>query len=69
MMLGTFVNTGTILAGSILGSVLHRGIKEKYQNCLYNAMGLAALGLGINSITSNMPESRYPVLFIASLAM
>ncbi len=69
MMLGTFVNTGTILAGCILGSVLRQGIKEKYQNCLYNSMGLAALGLGINSITSNMPESRYPVLFIASLAI
>lgn len=69
MMIGTFVNTGTILAGSILGSVLRQGIKEKYQNCLYNAMGLAALGLGINSVTSNMSDSKYPVLFIVSLAI
>lgn len=69
MMIGTLVNTGTILAGSILGSVLRQGIKEKYQNCLYNAMGLAALGLGINSVTSNMSESKYPVLFIVSLAI
>lgn len=68
-MIGTLVNTGTILAGSILGSVLRQGIKEKYQNCLYNAMGLAALGLGINSVTSNMSESKYPVLFIVSLAI
>lgn len=69
MMIGTFVNTGTILAGSILCSVLRQGIKEKYQNCLYNAMGLAALGLGINSVTSNMSDSKYPVLFIVSLAI
>ena len=69
MMIGTLVNTGTILAGSILGSVLRQGIKEKYQNCLYNAMGLAALGLGIHSVTSNMSESKYPVLFIVSLAI
>lgn len=69
MMIGTFVNTGTILAGSILGSVLKRGIHEKYQTCLYNAMGLAALGLGINAIVSNMPDSKYPVLFIVSLAV
>ena len=69
MMIGTFVNTGTILAGSILGSVLRQGIKEKYQNCLYNAMGLAALGVGINSVTSNMSDSKYPVLFIVSLAI
>ena len=69
MMIGTIANTCTILAGSVLGSILKRGIKEKYQTCLYNAMGLAALGIGINAITSNMPDSKYPVLFIVSLAM
>ena len=68
-MTGTIVNTCTILAGSVLGSVLKKGINEKYQSALYNAMGLAALGIGINSITSNMPNSQYPVLFIVSLAI
>ena len=69
MMIGTIANTCTILAGSVLGSILKRGIKEKYQTCLYNAMGLAALGIGINAITSNMADSQYPVLFIVSLAI
>lgn len=69
MMIGTIVNTTTILTGSILGSILKRGIKEKYQNCLYDAMGLAAIGLGINAIVSNMPNSKYPVLFIVCLAL
>ncbi len=32
-------------------------------------MGLAAAGIGINSIVSNMPGSKYPVLFIVSLAV
>lgn len=68
-MLGTIVNTGTILTGSILGSVLRKGVKEEYQNALYTAMGLAAAGLGINAVVSNMPKSRYPVLFIVSLAL
>lgn len=68
-MIGTIVNTGTILTGSILGSILKKGIKKKYQNCLYNAMGLAAVGLGINAVVSNMPNSKYPVLFIVSLAL
>ncbi len=68
-MLGTIVNTGTILAGSVLGSVLRKGIKEEYQGALFNAMGLAATALGINSIVSNMPNSKYPVLFIVSLAL
>lgn len=68
-MLGTIVNTGTILAGSVLGSVLRKGVKEKYQNALYTAMGLAATALGINAVVSNMPKSNYPVLFIVSLAV
>ena len=68
-MLGTIVNTGTILAGSMLGSVLRKGVKEKYQNALYTAMGLAATALGINAVVSNMPKSNYPVLYIVSLAV
>ena len=67
-MIGTIVNTGTILAGSVLGSVVKKGIKEEYQGALFNAMGLAATGLGINSVVQNMPKSNYPVLFIISLA-
>ena len=29
-MIGTIVNTATILTGSIIGSLLKKGIKEKY---------------------------------------
>lgn len=68
-MLGTIVNTCTILLGSIIGSIIHKGIKEKYRNVLFTAMGLAAFGIGINAICQNMPKSNYPVLFIVSLAV
>lgn len=68
IMLGTIVNTGTILTGSIIGSIIKKGIKEEYQGALFNAMGLAATGLGINAVVQNMPKSNYPVLFIISLA-
>lgn len=68
-MIGTIVNTCTILTGSIIGSVLKKGIQEKQQNALYTAMGLAAAGLGINAVVQNMPKSNYPVLFIVSLAL
>ncbi len=68
-MLGTIVNTSTILAGSVIGSVFKRGLKEKHQNALFTAMGLAAAGLGINAVVQNMPKSNYPVLFIVSLAL
>ncbi len=67
-MIGTFVNVGTILTGSLIGSVVNRGIKDEYQGAMFNAMGLAAVMLGVNSVVSHMPDSRYPVLFIASLA-
>lgn len=68
-MIGTIVNTGTILVGSALGGLLRKGIKEKYRDALYNAMGLAAVGIGANAICTNMPRSGYPVLFIISLAL
>ncbi|MDD7388433.1 MAG: DUF554 domain-containing protein, partial [Lachnospiraceae bacterium] len=68
-MLGTIVNTGTILTGSVIGSIFKKGIKEEYQGALFTAMGLAATGLGINAVVQNMPKSNYPVLFIISLAL
>ena len=68
-MLGTIVNTGTILIGSIAGSIIKKGIKEDYKDALFNAMGLAAIGLGINAVVQNMPKSEYPVLFIVALAL
>lgn len=68
-MIGTFVNVGTILIGTIIGNVFKRGIKEQYQNAMFTAMGFAAVALGINAVVSNMPNSEYPVLFILSLAI
>ena len=67
-MLGTIVNTAAILTGSLAGSLLKKGIKPQYQDALFTAMGLAATGLGINAVVQNMPNSAFPVLFIASLA-
>lgn len=68
-MIGTIVNTCTILLGSVLGSLFKKGIGEKYQNALYTACGLAACGIGINAVVSHMPDSKFPVLFIISLAI
>lgn len=68
-MIGTLVNTAAIVVGSLVGGTIRQGLKAKYQEVLYLAMGLAALGIGINSVVQNMPNSSYPVLFIASLAI
>lgn len=68
-MFGTIVNVVLIVAGTLIGTALKKGIKEEYQTALFNAMGFAALALGANAIVQNMPNSSYPVLFIVSLAI
>ena len=68
-MLGTIVNTGTILAGGAFGAIVRDGIGEKYKSSLFNALGLACLVLGMNASLPNMAKSEYPVMFILSLAI
>lgn len=68
-MIGTITNTIAILVGSSIGAIVKRGLGEKYQQVLFAAMGLASLGLGLNSVIVGMADSTYPVLFIASLAI
>ena len=68
-MIGTLVNVCTIIIGSLLGGLVKKIINEKINAALYNAMGLAAFGLGINAVVQNMSNTQYPVLFIASLAI
>lgn len=68
-MIGTIANTAAIIVGSLVGGTVRHGLGERYQNILFTAMGLAATGLGINAVVQNMPNSAYPVLFIASLAI
>lgn len=68
-MFGTIVNVVLIVAGTLIGTALKKGIKEEYQTALFNAMGFAAVALGANAVVQNMPKSIYPVLFIVSLAI
>ena len=68
-MFGTIVNVSTIIIGTIVGTLLKKGIKEEYQTALFNAMGFAAVALGAHAVVSNMPNSIFPVLFIISLAV
>lgn len=68
-MTGTIVNVACIIVGSAIGSILKKGIGDKYQDALYTALGVCALLLGINAFVHNMPKSEYPVLFIVSMAI
>lgn len=68
-MLGTIINTTTILVGGTFGAIVRQGIGNKYKDAMFNALGLACLVLGMNASLPNMSKSEYPVMFILSLAI
>lgn len=68
-MTGTIVNTAAIIAGTVVGTLLNRGIKDKYKEGLYDALGLVSIAIGLNATITNLPKSEYPVLFILSMAI
>ncbi|MCR5314738.1 MAG: DUF554 domain-containing protein [Bacteroidaceae bacterium] len=68
-MLGTIVNTSTIVLGSLIGATLKRGIKQQYQQVVFVALGLCSVALGLNAFVRFMPQSHNPVLFILSMAI
>lgn len=68
-MLGTIVNTFTILIGGAFGAIVRSGIGDGYKKVLFDALGLACLVLGMNAALPNMAKSEYPVMFIISLAI
>ena len=59
-MIGTLVNVGTIIAGSLVGGLFKRVMSQRVNDALFIAMGMAAFGLGINSVVQNMPDTEYP---------
>lgn len=68
-MIGTIVNSISIIGGSILGTAFKKGIKERYKDIMLQAMGLSAAVLGISSAITGITNSNYHVLFIISLAI
>ena len=68
-MLGTIINTCTIIIGSAFGALVRSGIGEKYKKTLFDGLGLCCLVLGMNASLPNLAKSEFPVLFILSLAI
>ena len=68
-MIGTIVNTCTIIVGSLIGGLFKKVMSERVNKALFVAMGLAAFGIWINAVVQNMPNSKFPVLFVVSLAL
>jgi uncharacterized protein len=69
-MLGNYVNTAVIVIGSLLGVLLHKGLKEEYKTIIMQAIGLSVLFIGATTALSGLlnPDSE-PILFIISLVI
>lgn len=52
--LGTIINVAAVILGSLLGVVIRGGLKEKTQNILVQACGLATLFIGIGGALEQM---------------
>jgi len=72
--LGTIVNTLAVVAGGLLGLMIKGGLKERYQEILMQALGLATLFIGISGamsgmlkIAANQLETEGTILLICSL--
>lgn len=46
-MLGTVVNSITIILGSIFGFIIKRGIKDEYKKTIMDGVGLAVIVIGL----------------------
>lgn len=66
-MVGTIVNVSTIIVGSSVGSLLKKGISERYQKNVMSAIGLVAFSLGATWMVKGLSASKFPLLFVFSL--
>lgn len=73
--LGTLGNIALVLLGSTIGILIKGGLKQRFQETILKAMGLAVMFIGISgalegllSIEGNKIVSRYIMLMVVSLA-
>ncbi|MGN1182637.1 MAG: DUF554 domain-containing protein [Faecalibacillus sp.] len=52
--LGTIVNTLAVIAGGIIGLLLKNGLKQRFQDTIMQALGLATLFIGASGALSEM---------------
>ncbi|MEG2374373.1 MAG: DUF554 family protein, partial [Niameybacter sp.] len=48
VLLGTWVNVGLIIIGSLIGILLKKGIQERYANLIMSGLGLVTLVIGLS---------------------
>ena len=62
---GVLVNTGTVLAGSLLGLLFKKGIPEKVSRAVMIALGLFTLYIGMDGALG----TQSPLIVVASLVL
>jgi len=75
--LGTLVNTGAVIAGGIAGTLLRKGIPEKYKQTVMQGIGLSVLIIGISGtikemltiVDGNKLDRQFVMLMIFSLVI
>lgn len=74
--LGTIINVAAVIFGSLLGVIIRGGLKEKTQNILVQACGLATLFIGISGsleqmlvVTEDGIQATGTLLLICSLVI
>ena len=68
-MLGTYVNTGVVIVGSLVGLLIKNGLKEKYKTTILQGVALCVLFIGITTTVSNLLDGGEPILFILSMVI
>jgi len=66
---GTIFNASMIVVGSVIGNLFKSKLAPKFQTVLMEALGLAAVMIGIHTVIEPLDKSTLPVLFIISLAI
>ena len=64
-MIGTLVNTGAVIAGSMIGLVLKKALPEKYRTIYFQAVGLFTIVLGVKMSF----DISAPLLVVLSLVI
>lgn len=64
-MLGTFVNTGVVIIGSLLGILFKKGIPERISSAVIKSFGLITLYIGISGAFAG----QSPYVLILSVAI
>lgn len=74
--MGTIINAISIILGTIIGLIFKKGIKDKYQLGINQALGLSIALIGLNGVLTNMLyvdnniiKSQYELILIVSLTI